>query len=332
VLTCPACRHRLRIDHGHRGLCWRCDQCDGELFSFGSLRSNHRQIADAVFSSARLPNAIPTRVCPLCRDPMAGIQAGGPPPIPLEVCDQCRAIWFDEAEYHRVFPVPSGRPHGAPPPVREPPAFHAWITYALLLGMIGVSLGNWLGGGEWIKQWAFLAADPWRSYGVTVLSAFFLHVNPLHLICNALVLWSFGEDCEEALGRKTFLLLVVSSTIAACVAHALIDPRPNIPCVGASGGIAGVLAYYCVRFPHRDVMVFVSVGILVFSQAMSAITWLVIWLVFQIAGAVWEHLAGSFVAYGAHVGGAIMGIVCYLIHRWLKPSSAVERSMPWWRR
>lgn len=187
-------------------------------------------------------------------------------------------------------------------------------------------------GGEWIKQWGFIAADPWRAYGVTALTAFFLHVNPLHLIGNALVLWSFGEDCEEALGRKTFFMLLVGSTIAACIAHALIDPRPNIPCIGASGGIAGILAYYCVRFPHRDVWVYFSYGILVFTQAISAITWLIIWLIFQIAGAVWEYLMGSFIAYGAHVGGALAGLVFFLIHRWLLPPSDAERRTPWWRR
>jgi len=311
---------------------WRCDRCDGELFSFSSLRSNHLQIADAVVAAPRLPSTALNRNCPFCRDPMQQVQAGSPPPIPLEVCDRCRAIWFDDAEYHRVFPFPVGRPRGAPSPVRAPPNFRAWFTYVLLLLMVGISLWAMIDHPEWIRAWGFIAADPWRAYGATMLTAFFLHANLAHLIGNALVFWSFGEDCEEVLGRFSFVLLVASATIAGCVAHAVIDPRPDVPCIGASGGIAGVLAYYCARFPHRDVVVYMWFGMLLYSLPMSAITWLVVWLLFQIAGAALEYHAGSFIAYGAHVGGACMGLIFYLFHRLLKPMSDAQRHAAWWKR
>lgn len=263
---------------------------------------------------------------------MTQIQAGGPPPIPLEVCDPCRVVWFDEAEYHRVFPVPAGRPQGAPAPVREPPGFVSWVTYLLLVSMVGISLWAWFGHREWIREWSFIADDPWRAYGATLVTAFFLHANPLHLIGNVLVLWSFGEDSEEALGRRGFLFLITMATVAGWAVHALIDPNPQIPCIGASGGIAGVLAYYCARFPHRPVEAYIKIGVFFYSVPMSAVTWLVIWGMLQLAGAVWQHLAGSPIAYGAHVGGALMGLLMFVIHRWLIPAAAAERQKSWWNR
>lgn len=175
-----------------------------------------------------------------------------------------------------------------------------WTLLSLILGLGVLALHNLE---PLVARYAFLPSDPMRLAGLTPLTSFFLHAGWLHLLGNAYFLWIFGDNTEDALGLPRYLLLVVLATYAGAAAHGLTTGTPDIPCVGASGGISGVLAYYAFRFPR------VRLGLLfyfVFWLRISALTCFIVWVVLQLLGA---YLATGGVAYTAHLGGAVIGIV-----------------------
>lgn len=344
MLACPLCRERLVNDHDHRGICWSCRQCGGELFTAGSLRSSHPLGMASVQQAARHDLGQSARACPMCRHGMARVQAGGPPPMPLDVCDPCRVVWFDRTEYEAVFPtLIRARPLGAPPPKREIVRALPWMTIVLGLLCIGSSWWLWSTTPSPVREWSYLPADPWRHHGATLVTAFFLHLTPLHLLGNLGALWFFGRDVEEKLGRLWFAAMLLVATVAGWAMHGAIERDQEVMVIGASGGFSGLITYFCLRFPHRpaepderrsthghDPLSTPLPNWLTIPE--SAITWMVIWLLMQIAGAAMEHFLGSPVAYGAHLGGAAVGILWFIAHRFLSPPTLSDRSKPWWLR
>ncbi len=144
-----------------------------------------------------------------------------------------------------------------------------------------------------------------RYFGFTFVSSFFLHGGLLHLIGNLYFLWVFGDNTEDVLGKRNYLLLIAIAAIVGDIVHILVDPRATVPCVGASGGISGILAYYCLRFPKASVgmiwwfrWIRIPVGVM-----------LAIWILFQLFGAYWQTAGFSNVSALAHLGGASVGIL-----------------------
>jgi membrane associated rhomboid family serine protease len=146
---------------------------------------------------------------------------------------------------------------------------------------------------------------------LTVLTSMFLHGGWLHIASNLLFLWIFGNNVEDALGRPRFLLFYLLSGIAAALAQSLAQAVAGdleVPMVGASGAIAGVLAAYVSLFPHARVRTLILLVVFVFFQDLPA--WLLIglWFLQQL----WSAFAtgtGSGVAFMAHVGGFVAGLL-----------------------
>ncbi|MHC4677439.1 MAG: rhomboid family intramembrane serine protease, partial [Planctomycetota bacterium] len=109
-----------------------------------------------------------------------------------------------------------------------------------------------------VTNWGLVPAELGRRFGLTFVTSFFLHGGLVHLFGNLYYLVVFGDNSEDVLGRGRYLLLIAAATIVGDIAHIVSDPGSTTPCIGASGGISGVLAYYCLRFPKA------SVGIVVF--------------------------------------------------------------------
>jgi membrane associated rhomboid family serine protease len=178
-----------------------------------------------------------------------------------------------------------------------------------------------LNGGEaFIRQWAFIPrrfGDNPAGDAHTVISAMFMHGGWLHLGGNMLYLWIFGDNVEDTFGPIKFLVFYLACGIAATIAQFAFTPNSNIPNVGASGAIAGVLGAYLLLFPHARVRV------LVYNQvvAMPALIVLGLWIVLQVfsgvgsiaATAQTEETGG--VAYMAHVGGFVAGFVLTFLFR-----------------
>jgi membrane associated rhomboid family serine protease len=149
---------------------------------------------------------------------------------------------------------------------------------------------------------------------LTLFTAMFLHGSPLHLAGNMLYLWIFGDNVEEVLGAVRYLLVYLACGLIGSFFQIAANPDSLIPTLGASGAIAGVMGAYVVWFPHNRVRVLVFR----FITEMPALVVIGVWFVMQ----VWEgvgsigHLGETGgVAYLAHIGGALTGIVvAWLFH------------------
>jgi membrane associated rhomboid family serine protease len=155
---------------------------------------------------------------------------------------------------------------------------------------------------------------------LTILTAMFMHGGWMHLIGNMLYLWIFGDNVEDAMGHVKFLIFYLLCGLAATVAHIMFNLsglNAVIPSLGASGAIAGVLGGYLVLFPTRSVRVFVGyLGII----AMPAIIVIGGWIAVQVMSGIGSiapntEEGGGGVAYMAHVGGAVAGLILVWLFR-----------------
>jgi membrane associated rhomboid family serine protease len=156
-----------------------------------------------------------------------------------------------------------------------------------------------------VENFGMIPAQFTRYFGFTLVSSFFLHGSYFHLIGNLYFLIVFGDNTEDVLGKRNYLLLIIIATIVGDIAHILGNLDSTIPCIGASGGISGVLAYYCLRFSKA------KVGIILFFRwiRLPVGIMLAIWIIFQILGAYRQILDLSNVSALAHLGGASIGIL-----------------------
>lgn len=150
---------------------------------------------------------------------------------------------------------------------------------------------------------------------LTILSAMFMHGGFAHLFGNLLYLWIFGDNVEHRFGGGQFLGFYLVSGIAATFAQIALDPSSVIPNLGASGAISGVLGAYLVLFPRNRVFAVFLFNIVAIPAALA----IGLWVVFQFVnglGAVMvtQETVGG-VAYGAHIGGFLAGVVLALFLR-----------------
>jgi membrane associated rhomboid family serine protease len=148
----------------------------------------------------------------------------------------------------------------------------------------------------------------------TIFSAMFMHGGLAHIAGNMLYLWIFGDNVEEVLGSVRYALVYLACGVAAALAHIAQAPNSLIPSLGASGAIAGVMGMYVVWFPHNQVRVLVLRTI----TWMPALLVIGLWIVMQLVLGMGElSTAGQHggVAYAAHIGGAVAGIIFALVYR-----------------
>jgi membrane associated rhomboid family serine protease len=215
-------------------------------------------------------------------------------------------------EYWKVLPSMLGLPvEEDSGPLRRAP----WLTWGLAAAISIVSLLALSNLRAAINSWGLVPSQPWRHGGLTFLASFLLHAGILHLVGNVYFLVVFGDNVEDWLGRRRFLVLVVLSALAGDLLHILADPRSTIPCVGASGGISGVIAFYALTFPRA------RVGLPVMTWVRLGWVWLPAWVMFalwvalQVYGA-HQQLAGqSNVSSFAHLGGAAVGLAFWFLDR-----------------
>ncbi len=145
---------------------------------------------------------------------------------------------------------------------------------------------------------------------ITVVSSMFLHGGWMHLIGNMLYLWVFGNNVEDSMGHVRFLIFYLLCGVAAAMAQALPNPDSTIPMIGASGAISGVLGAYLMLYPHARVLVGIPVGFFIYTARLPAIAVLVFWFVLQVISNVLAGAkTGGGVAWGAHIGGFIAGMI-----------------------
>ena len=150
---------------------------------------------------------------------------------------------------------------------------------------------------------------------VTLITSMFLHGGVLHLLGNMLYLWIFGKGVETALGPLRYLVFYLICGAAAALTQALTDPTAEVPMIGASGAIAGMLGAYLVLHPRANVVVLVWILIFVRLISVPAVILLGIWFGLQLLSAVSMDLGEPGVAFWAHVGGFVVGMGLVLVVR-----------------
>ena len=143
-----------------------------------------------------------------------------------------------------------------------------------------------------------------------VFSSMFLHGSWMHLLGNMWFLWLFGDNVEDSMTRPRFAAFYLLCGVGAAVAQVMADPSSGIPMVGASGAISGVMGAYLVLYPRVRVFTLVPLGFFLTSMALPAWVMLVYWVGIQVlSGVASIGQTGGGVAFWAHVGGFIAGVV-----------------------
>jgi membrane associated rhomboid family serine protease len=224
-------------------------------------------------------------------------------------------------------------------PVRRTPV----VTYAL----IGVCVGAWF----WqitvgVQLSAFhYGMIPAALFGywppdvqpvpswATLFTSMFLHGGWMHLISNMLFLWIFGNNIEDLLGRFRYVLLYLGSGVTAALVQGLTAVSSQIPMIGASGAVAGVLGAYLITHPRANV--YVLVWIILFVTIVTVPAWLLLgfWFAMQVLSGLGTAASEAGVAFWAHVGGFIAGVGLFLTLRprgveILQPHSATWTRVP----
>ena len=149
----------------------------------------------------------------------------------------------------------------------------------------------------------------------TLLTSMFLHGGLMHLAGNMLYLWIFGNNVEDAMGHGRFVVFYVLCGIAAAMAQGLPQPDSSIPMIGASGAISGVLGAYVLLHPTARVLVVIPFGFYLHTTFMPAALVLGLWFLLQIVSSLGAPAGEGGVAWFAHVGGFVAGMVLILFFR-----------------
>jgi membrane associated rhomboid family serine protease len=242
-----------------------------------------------------------------------------------------------------MFPLSDDNP-------REGPAIVTWslIATCIVVFLWQLSLGQ---GGE-VAIYGF-GMIPARLFGdaelsaaistvtppLTVVTSMFMHGGLLHLGGNMLFLWIFGDNVEESMGRPRYLVFYLGCGAIAALAQAWVDPTSTIPMVGASGAISGVLGAYILLHPYATVRTLVILGFFITIVHVPAMIVLGLWFVMQFLSAAAMPTGEGGVAFWAHVGGFVAGMVLVLpfkrrgVMLWQPPRSHAfemeRRRGPW---
>jgi membrane associated rhomboid family serine protease len=211
-------------------------------------------------------------------------------------------------------------------PIRDhnPSKHMPYVTYVLIVLNIGVFLAYWplfsdnraLFG--FYQNWAlvprFVSAGEMPH---TLITSMFLHGGWMHLIGNMLFLWIFGDNLEDELGHLKFLMFYLATGLVAALCHIIVEPRSVIPTVGASGAIAGVMGGYLLLFPKARVDILLI--LVIFFRVFPVPAWLMlgVWFGLQLFSGLSASSEVGGVAYWAHIGGFVAGLVL-ILPLWLR--------------
>jgi membrane associated rhomboid family serine protease len=154
-----------------------------------------------------------------------------------------------------------------------------------------------------------LVHHPVKTYP-TLYTSMFLHAGIGHLGGNMLYLWIFGNNIEDVLGKFRFILFYFICGTIAALGHIATDMDSQIPMIGASGAISGILGAYLMLFPFARIKTFIFLGIFWTIARIPSIVLLIIWIVLQILNSLATDSGGT--AWFAHIGGFISGVLLIL--------------------
>src|SRR5579859_6851801 len=189
-----------------------------------------------------------------------------------------------------------------------------FVAANLAVFMLELSLGGGLD--AFVRRWGIVPADVFESLQgsqgpaalVTLLTSTFLHAGWLHLLSNLVYLGVFGLPVERRVGAGRFALLYLVSGLVGSLAYLLAQPTSEVPAVGASGAIAGVIAAHLVLFPGATLGSLAPVLFLHVVESTPTLLLLLIWLATQLLSSVASLTTSTGIAWWAHVGGFATGL------------------------
>jgi membrane associated rhomboid family serine protease len=191
------------------------------------------------------------------------------------------------------------------------------VTYVLIVLNVLFFFLELSSGDPFIERWSVvprrLLANPGSDFP-TIFTSMFMHAGWLHLGGNMLYLWIFGDNVEDSFGHIKFLIFYLLCGIAATLAQLAFSAGSDVPNLGASGAIAGVLGAYIVLFPRGQVKVLMGRSVI----PMPALVVIGLWIVLQFVsgiGSVTQSAQTGGVAYMAHIGGFLAGVVLTFLLR-----------------
>lgn len=333
------------------GLFFHCPDCQGRAVTFPQIRRVAGDRFTTQFLREINANEhLGDRSCPFCLRPMRRFHSPEPL-LELDACKPCGVVWFDPQEFEAVPEGGVESPDAARlrgieaeamgrlerlkeresqddtpdefwktvPAILGFPvesetaglARRAWLTWSLALLIGALSLWAFFDLEAAVNAFGFIPVEAWRYGGVTLLTSFFLHGGVLHLVGNLYFLLVFGDNVEDYLGRRRYLLLVLTATVVGDVVHLLADSASSTPCIGASGGISGVIIFYGLQFPRA------RLSFLWYFRWVQMSAWfaLILWLLLQAVVMILQFSGASDVAATAHLGGAVAGLLLWLAWR-----------------
>lgn len=144
---------------------------------------------------------------------------------------------------------------------------------------------------------------------LTIFTSMFMHGGFMHLAGNMLYLWVFGNNVEDAMGHIKFIVFYFLCGLAAVFGQVMQNPDSTIPMIGASGAISGVLGAYLLIYPKARVLVVIPLGFYPLLLRLPAMLVLGVWFAIQIGSSLMSDPEGGGVAWFAHIGGFIAGMV-----------------------
>ena len=192
-----------------------------------------------------------------------------------------------------------------------------YVTYGLIAVNVLFFIVELAGGDAFIGKWAFVPsrflANPLADF-LTLFTAMFMHAGWVHLGSNMLYLWIFGDNVEDRFGHVKFLIFYLICGLAATFAQLAVSSRSDVPNLGASGAIAGVLGAYILLFPQGKVRVLQGQR----EVQVPALIVIGIWIVLQFFvyfGSIASTAQTGGVAYMAHIGGFVVGFLLTFLFR-----------------
>lgn len=353
MALCPNCRRSLRTQRIPDGIYFVCDACGGRSVTLAQLRKfGGDKLVNSLFRQMNAVVEPGPKPCPFCDRRMPTLREPNGP-LELDGCRRCTIIWFDGQELEQVAecppptteelmyrgrealilekikneqrsdPLPAegwqaipalfGLPVEAEPSPLQRQPLATWGLAAAIAFFSIMALFNLK---EIIANLGFVPNEFWRYGGLTLISSFFLHAGLWHLLSNLYFFLIFGDNVEDYLGKRRFLLLVLAATLSGDLLHFILAPHSTVPCVGASGGISGVLAFYALQFPHARLGFMWRFGLVFFRWfELSARTAFIVWIVLQLWTATMQVVGFGQVSGLAHLGGAGVGLLFWLAEK-----------------
>lgn len=203
-------------------------------------------------------------------------------------------------------------------PIRDHNPSHRtpYVTYALIAANIVMYIATLPGSQAGQMLWVQLALYPLAiSHGEMLwglMSHMFLHAGLMHIGGNMLFLWIFGDNLEDQMGHLGFLIFYLACGLAAAGGQIISDPSSSVPMVGASGAIAGVMGGYLLLFPRARIDILIIIVIIFRIFTVPAWTMLGVWFGMQLFGGFTTVGSQGGVAYWAHAGGFVAGVILAL--------------------